>query len=185
MTSPSEVQGSASDSGQQGRAFRGGRGSIRIHTTGDDPTVRFAGEELERVLCTMSGATAVHVPNEDDGLQPETLILTCGPASGAAVLPAVEDPTLDDAIAIDVRSRQGIIAGTNPRAVLIATYRYLTELGCRWVRPGTDGEIIPAVDAGLHADLVLQPVGRRESPIDVRAESPPGGFDARRDAWGA
>jgi hypothetical protein len=101
----------------------------------------------------MSGATAVHVPNGDDELQPETLILTCGPAGGAAVLPAVEDPTLDDAIAIEVRSRQGIIAGTNPRAVLIATYRYLTELGCRWVRPGPDGEMIPAVDDPLARDV--------------------------------
>ena len=121
--------------------------------TGDDPTIRYAGEELERVLRTMSGATAVLLKGGDGELEPETLILTCGTDSGGADLPAVDDPTLDDAIRIDVRNRSGIIAGTNARAALIAVYRYLTELGCRWVRPGADGELIPAVDDPLSRDV--------------------------------
>ena len=50
----------------------------------------------------------------------------------------------DDEIYIDVRGGNGVIAGLNPRSVLLAVYRYLTELGFRWVRPGKDGEVLPA-----------------------------------------
>ena len=153
MTAPTERDGSASGTAQQGRKHRAGRGSIRIQTTGDDPTIRFAGDELERLLRKMSGATAVHVPGSNLRLQPETLLLTCGPAIGDVCLPDVEDAFLDDAIVIDVRNRQGVIAGTNPRAVLIAAYRYLTELGCRWGRPGADEEMIPAVEDPLSRDV--------------------------------
>ncbi|MDP6778648.1 MAG: DUF4838 domain-containing protein [Candidatus Latescibacteria bacterium] len=119
----------------------------------DDPIIRFAGEELERALREMSGATALLVAGGGPEMEPETLLLTCG---GSADLPAVRDPALDDAIAIDVRSRRGTIAGANARAVLIAVYRYLTELGCRWIRPGTDGELIPAVDDPLSRDVQVR-----------------------------
>src|SRR4029453_14284547 len=51
----------------------------------------------------------------------------------------------DDAISIATEAANGIICGTNPRSVLLAVYRYLHLLGCRWVRPGVDGEYIPAV----------------------------------------
>ena len=36
-----------------------------------------------------------------------------------------------------------MIAGVNPRSVLLGVYRLLREMGCRWLRPGDDGEIIP------------------------------------------
>ena len=54
---------------------------------------------------------------------------------------------MDDAIHIDVDGARGIITGNNPRSVLLAVYRYLTELGCRWVRPGADGEQVPRLEA--------------------------------------
>ncbi len=37
------------------------------------------------------------------------------------------------------------IAGSNPRSVLFASYRFLYELGFRWIRPGNRGEIIPEI----------------------------------------
>src|SRR5690606_36931864 len=70
----------------------------------------------------------------------------------------VPDPALDDAIAIDVHAGGGIIAGANPRSVLLGVYRFLTEVGCRWVRPGAEGEIIPRRDvAALSAKLQEKP----------------------------
>ncbi len=55
----------------------------------------------------------------------------------------VEDKQLDDAIYIDVQNFKGIISGVNERAVLIAAYRFLRELGVAFVRPTGDGEVVP------------------------------------------
>ena len=54
-----------------------------------------------------------------------------------------DDITLDDILHIDTDENGGIIAGSNPRSVLLAVYRYLTINGCRWLFPGIDGEFIP------------------------------------------
>ena len=57
-----------------------------------------------------------------------------------------EDTELDDIIYIDTKGKSGIIAGSNPRSVLIAVYEYLRQNGCRWLLPGVDGEYIPMQD---------------------------------------
>ena len=53
------------------------------------------------------------------------------------------DPSLDDAFRISVKNGAGSIFATNPRAVLLGVYRFLTLQGCRFIRPGKDGEYIP------------------------------------------
>ena len=58
----------------------------------------------------------------------------------------VENAEVDDVIYIDTDERGGIIAGANPRAVLIAVYEYLRKCGCEWLMPGVDGEYIPMKD---------------------------------------
>jgi len=119
--------------------------SLTIHTIGDDPAVRFAGEELARYLGRITsrgvGLGSCETPGVADGLY-------IGPMASFPniVLPEVAQPSLDDAIAIDVVGARGTLAGINGRSVLLAVYRYLTELGCRWVRPGPDGEFLPAID---------------------------------------
>ncbi|MEG2373126.1 MAG: DUF4838 domain-containing protein [Niameybacter sp.] len=52
------------------------------------------------------------------------------------------DRVFDDAIAIKIQQGKGFIAGSNPRSILIGVYRFLTELGCRWIRPCKDGEVL-------------------------------------------
>ncbi len=56
------------------------------------------------------------------------------------------DPAIDDIIYIETDTRGGIIAGANPRAVLIAVYEYLRRQGCEWLLPGVDGEYVPMKD---------------------------------------
>jgi len=68
----------------------------------------------------------------------------------------VEDPFLDDVIYIDCDTEGGIIAGSNPRSVLLAVYEYLRQMGCRWLFPGVDGEYIPLKN--------LTPVKYRHKP---------------------
>ena len=53
------------------------------------------------------------------------------------------DIVLDDIVYIDTDKNGGIIAGSNPRSILLAVYKYLTLNGCRWLFPGIDGEYIP------------------------------------------
>ena len=55
----------------------------------------------------------------------------------------VESKKLDDAITIDIKDGKGYITATNERSVLIAVYRFFTETGGAFVRPGRAGEIIP------------------------------------------
>ena len=57
-----------------------------------------------------------------------------------------EDPVLDDVIHIDTTAEGGILAGSNPRSVLFAVYRFLRENGCRWLYPGVDGDYVPMKD---------------------------------------
>ena len=67
----------------------------------------------------------------------------------------LDDPSLDDAVCIEVADGKGRIAASNPRALLIAVYRFLRENGVRFLRPGRDGEIVPRRDAfSLKADLL-------------------------------
>ena len=123
--------------------------SIRIAIVDDHPTIMFAAAELQRYLAQATG-------QEVDVLDPnaigrETPALWLGLAQhfpDVALPPAATsaDARFDDAISIATEAANGIICGNNPRSVLLAVYRYLHLLGCRWVRPGTDGEYIPAVD---------------------------------------
>ena len=57
-----------------------------------------------------------------------------------------EDAELDDILYIDCDTEGGIIAGSNPRSVLLSVYEYLRQNGCRWLFPGVDGELIPMRD---------------------------------------
>jgi hypothetical protein len=105
----------------------------------------------------------------------------------AANLPAVADPALDDAFEIDIAGGMGFIAGTNPRAVLIGVYRFLRELGCRWVRPGSTGEIVPRISsddlsgrtirireaaAYRHRGICIEGAPSREHVLDLIAWMP-------------
>ena len=57
-----------------------------------------------------------------------------------------EELELDDIIYINCDASGGIIAGSNPRSVLLSVYEYLRQNGCRWLLPGVDGEYIPMKD---------------------------------------
>lgn len=67
-----------------------------------------------------------------------------------------EDTVLDDIIYMDCDENGGIIAGDNPRSVLLSVYEYLRRNGCRWFLPGVDGEYIPMQD--------IKPVKYRHKP---------------------
>ncbi|MCF0136194.1 MAG: DUF4838 domain-containing protein [Lachnospiraceae bacterium] len=58
-------------------------------------------------------------------------------------LEAPANPVLDDQYYIHVTEEGGCILGSNERSVLLGVYRYLTLIGCAFLRPGTQHEIVP------------------------------------------
>lgn len=115
-----------------------------IYKITSHPTVDFAAEELKKYLRMMmpeSGEiTIAYAPDAKDGFR-LGLMSDFGLDTSEA-----EDTTLDDILHIDTDDEGGIIAGSNVRSVLLSVYRYLNENGCRWLFPGSDGELIPVCD---------------------------------------
>lgn len=113
----------------------------RIYKITSNNVVDFAAEELKKYLRMMMprcGEISIEYrPDAQDGFR-------LGVMSDFGLdTSESDDITLDDILHIDCDENGGIIAGSNPRSVLLAVYRYLTENGCRWLFPGIDGEFIP------------------------------------------
>jgi len=114
---------------------------LTIKKITSNPTVDFAAEELKKYLRMMMprcGEIEIsYAPEAKDGFR-LGLMADFGLDTSEA-----GDLDLDDILHIDCDTEGGIIAGSNPRSVLLAVYRYLTINGCRWLFPGIDGEYIP------------------------------------------
>ena len=102
---------------------------MQIQNLSNERASRFAAKELESYLIRMGcPALNFHLDVAD---------LT------AYGLPTVADVTLEDQYYIEVTEERQLILGNNPRALLIGVYRYLTLIGCRFLRPGKQFEIVP------------------------------------------
>jgi hypothetical protein len=147
---------------------------------GDSDVVEFAARELHDYLSRMVPERVNLLHLGDDGVAPErSIILGTADLLDHVAIPVVPDPVLDDAIAIEVHDGIGWIGGANPRSVLLGVYRYLTELGCRWIRPGDDGELIPSVDLAGTAVRLSERPSYRHRVIDFDGAL---GFEHIRDA---
>ena len=107
-----------------------------IAKIGKNKTVGYAFSELYRCLRAMDSRLFIEGREYDTYDASKTGILWLG-LDGST-----EKSELDE-ISISINNGAGIITGSSERAVLIAAYRFLHELGCRWLFPGNDGEIIP------------------------------------------
>ena len=101
---------------------------------GDHPTVIFAASEIKRILKCMD--PSLDIETVSGSYNAEDNVLWVG-------LIGTTTDEINDTVKIDVKGSKGIITGSNIRSVLISAYRFLKELGCRFVRPGANGEIIP------------------------------------------
>ena len=119
-----------------------------IHKITLNTTVNFAAEELKKYLRMMMprcGEVAIDYDAKDEDGFRLGLMQDFGLDMSDA-----QRPELDDIVYVQTDAQGGIIAGSNPGAVLIAVYRYLRFCGCRWLFPGIDGEWIPIIE-GLPA----------------------------------
>jgi len=111
--------------------------TVTIAKIGSHPTVSYACDELRRLLKAMDRRLLIDERKYSAYDENVNNVIFVG------LSPFVSESELDDEILIDINDGQGLISGANHRAVLIAAYRFMRELGCRWLRPGDDGEIIP------------------------------------------
>ncbi|MBE6550143.1 MAG: DUF4838 domain-containing protein [Ruminococcaceae bacterium] len=105
-----------------------------------NPTVDFAAEEMKKYLRMMMPLQDVQVryaPSATDGFRIGLM------QDFGLDVSDVKNTELDDIIYIDTQDTSGIVAGDNPRSVLIAVYEFFRQNGCRWLMPGVDGEYIP------------------------------------------
>jgi len=114
----------------------------KINQISSEDAVNFAVKELTHYLTLMNPDLEFEIGKSSESDSSETLVIGCS-VDFDEFLPDVSDKTLDDAILINVKNKAGIITGTNARSVLLAVYRYLKELGCAFIRPGRDNEVIP------------------------------------------
>ena len=116
----------------------------KIYKITSNPTVDFEAEELKKYLrMMMPRCGEITIERKLDATTDFRLGLMQD--FGLDVSEA-DDVRLDDIVHIDTDENGGIIAGSNPRSVLLAVYRYLQENGCRWLYPGIDGEYIPITE---------------------------------------
>lgn len=104
-------------------------------------TVDFAAEELKKYLRMM-------MPDEGDiritfNMQAEDGFRIGLMQDLGLDVSDVKDIALDDILYIDTDAEGGIIAGDNPRSVLLAVYEFFRQNGCRWLFSGKSGEQIP------------------------------------------
>ena len=116
---------------------------IKIYKVSKGSTIDFAAEELKKYLRMMmpecNDISVDYCPEAKDGFR-------LGVFSDFGIKGEVEDLTFDDYLYAKCDSSGGIIAGINPRSVLLSVYEYFRQMGCRWLFPGVDGEYIPMKD---------------------------------------
>jgi len=117
---------------------------LKINKISSYSPVDYAAEELKKYLRMMmpecGDVVIKYDPDAKDGFR-----LGLMQDFGLDVSDA-DDTELDDILYIDTDTTGGIIAGSNPRSVLLAVYEYLRQNDCRWLMPGVDGEYIPMKD---------------------------------------
>ena len=148
---------------------------LSINKITPNTTVDYAAEELRKYLrMMMPECGAVDIKYDPDAVDGFRLGLMQD--FGLDVSDA-EEPDLDDILYIDTDCEGGIIAGDNPRSVLLAVYEYLRQNGCRWLMPGVDGEFIPMQDI-VPVKYRHKPSCRYRGQCNEGAEYQPDMFDA-------
>ena len=96
------------------------------------PTISFAQEELCRYCLQMDPVSQVDIAILP---MPETM---------RDKLLEGKDEEQCDAFAADIVNGRGTLYAISPRSALLGVYQLLRHAGCRFIRPGKDGEYIPA-----------------------------------------
>lgn len=103
---------------------------------GSNETVVFAANEIARLIKKMDKNIRLDLRRYTEKVDSVSNAIWIGLDNSVAY-------SEDDRILVDVKNGEGVISGSNERSVLFSAYRFMTELGCRFLRPGNDGEFVP------------------------------------------
>jgi hypothetical protein len=132
---------------------------IRIQAVQSDPVVKWVAREAAKYIQLMTGRSPRMIPvtatDDEDGCLIQ--IGTVDQFSGTwPDVTATGQDGFADGIFVKAGSGRVILSGLNSRSVLFALYRWLEELGCRWLRPGPMGEMVPRIADPLRKVVRLQ-----------------------------
>ena len=96
----------------------------------------------------------------------------------------------DEHYVIDVEKGKGEIRANRPRALLIGVYDFLRRIGCRFIRPGANGDIVPrkpleditvkvdVVPANKHRGITIEGAVSIENILSLIEWAPKVGFNS-------
>lgn len=128
--------------------------TMNIITAQKSETAEYSAYELKKYITELSRGAIVPKLHFVDVL-PETIQEDC------VVLATLEelsldtsdltDPFIEDILDINIENLTGYIAGSNQRSILMGVYKYCTSAGCRFIRPGENGDYVPHADLYHHS----------------------------------
>ncbi|MBQ9777553.1 MAG: hypothetical protein IJW22_01385, partial [Clostridia bacterium] len=117
-------------------------------------TLQYAATELLKYTRAMTNCTLSPTLEQVDCLPdplPEDAIVLGLLSDLGLDTSDLQDPFIEDIVDVRVQNYSGYIAGSNERSVLMGVYDYCKSAGCRFIRPGDDGEYIPQCDLAGHS----------------------------------
>lgn len=144
--------------------------TIRCPRGAEEP-LRFAAAELERYLAQMLAAEAGEL----------SVSLTVRPS---------RDGSLTDAFTVHLHQGGGELSGNSPRAVLLGVYDCLRRLGCRFLGPGAQREVVPPLNRRAlslqyahtasfrHRGVCIEGADSRENVLDFIDWLPKAGYNS-------
>ncbi len=113
-----------------------------------------------------------------------------GSAGDIELFHGIDPSPFDEHYIIDVKEGKGSIRANRPRALLLGVYDFLRRCGCRFLRPGKDGEIVPSrtlssltvqadvTPANRHRGIAIEGAVSLENVLELIEWAPKAGFNS-------
>lgn len=113
-----------------------------------------------------------------------------GETGEIALVSGESDALFEEHYVISVKAGRGEIRANRPRALLLGVYDFLRRCGCRFVRPGKRGEVIPSrqlseitvfadvTPANRHRGITIEGAVSLENVLDLIEWAPKAGFNS-------
>jgi hypothetical protein len=126
---------------------------MKIVTKHYAETIVYAAEELKKYITAMSvGAIIPELCLDSSDACSDDEVIILGTLEELSLsTEGLSDPFIEDIIDINIKNLSGYIGGSNERSILMGVYKFCTSAGCRFIRPGENGDYIPNVNLMAHS----------------------------------